>query len=777
VPVLLGALSCTGAASAAVVPAPPGVSEYLRRHGAVVSTVETAAVLPHGVPATDLEYEQGERSRIGQDGVLMHPLGRGAGFGVTIRPEGAGAAAGAYTCPVLTSPGNGLRVVPLPRVVFRLLPDTEFDRVGDMLAGYETTAPAQLRPGLYVVELREWPDRWESLRLATVLDRTDGIAWAAPDCAREFRKSYLPNDIADMWHLHNTNAPPRTNHCQFAGAWDTSFGTNLSVVAIIDDGIDMTHTDLVDNIWINPGEVPGDGLDNDGNGYIDDVNGWDFYKGTNVAAAVDQYENHGTFMAGLIAARGDNGTGICGAAPKCALLSAKVASNTTYVSDIQHAEAVAYASRHAQVVVASFSVGSSISNLLAMAYDDAATRSLVFAAAGNLADTGVYQINCEDPPYVVGIAWSYFAEDVEDDGLHVYRWTYSKDSSTSHPEDCGWIDRVTLPDGRTFDFEDGQVPPGWEVGGNADWHASPQAGDAMVVGSHSLRSGNVGDYQWSWAEVSAVGTGRVSFYYQCFGERGCFGDNVINFDRLDFSVDGVRLMHDANNHPAVHSWNFIPVDFPAALLSVVAVGATTEEGHHSPYSQYGTPMEICAPSSGSTTERRPRTTDRQGLLGLHEGDYYDSFGGTSASTAIAAGAAALLFAANPDLTPQQARQILRASARKVGTVPYDASGHNPLFGYGQVDAAAAMWCMLTNMPPRFVHMKHGGNALQFELIGVESGRVYEVMESTGGPSGSAWNWTSLTPTGISGRPVFGQETTPAIPINPAAGHKYYRIEK
>jgi hypothetical protein len=114
--------------------------------------------------------------------------------------------------------------------------------------------------------------------------------------------SITPNDpgLSSQWSL---------NSMSLSQAWLYSTGSKDVVVAVIDSGIDLTHSDLKNNIWKNIGEIAGNGIDDENNGYIDDVNGWNFYDNTNNVQ--DNY-GHGTHVAGIIGAEGNNGVGIVG---------------------------------------------------------------------------------------------------------------------------------------------------------------------------------------------------------------------------------------------------------------------------------------------------------------------------------------------------------------------------------------------------------------------------------------------------------------------------------
>lgn len=98
-----------------------------------------------------------------------------------------------------------------------------------------------------------------------------------------------------------------------AAAWDIYDGGSRDVVvALIDTGVDIGHEELSESIWVNEDEIPGNGIDDDGNGYVDDVYGWNFYDGSNEVYTDASDDSHGTHGAGTIAAKADNGIGIAG---------------------------------------------------------------------------------------------------------------------------------------------------------------------------------------------------------------------------------------------------------------------------------------------------------------------------------------------------------------------------------------------------------------------------------------------------------------------------------
>jgi len=116
------------------------------------------------------------------------------------------------------------------------------------------------------------------------------------------------------WNIRDIHAPE---------AWDITQGDGEVVVAVIDSGVDITHTALTDNIWSNLGEIPDNNLDDDANGYVDDVHGWDFQDNDNGTLTGTRFHHHGTFIAGIIAGE-VSASGISGVAPNVKIMDLRV---------------------------------------------------------------------------------------------------------------------------------------------------------------------------------------------------------------------------------------------------------------------------------------------------------------------------------------------------------------------------------------------------------------------------------------------------------------------
>lgn len=177
----------------------------------------------------------------------------------------------------------------------------------------------------------------------------------------------------DQWYLNHCGIPDGIGHMRFDG------GDPSVVVAVIDTGVDIDHEDLADNIWKNTGEIPGNGIDDDGNGYIDD------YCGVNVITGKgdgDDDNGHGTHVAGIIAAK-NNFVGVLGIAYNVKIMPVKAGMASGYFNQSAVAKAVTYAYQNgAEVINMSFG-GSACSIAVQDALAAAYTRCVLVASAGN----------------------------------------------------------------------------------------------------------------------------------------------------------------------------------------------------------------------------------------------------------------------------------------------------------------------------------------------------------------------------------------------------------
>ncbi len=202
-------------------------------------------------------------------------------------------------------------------------------------------------------------------------DQAADVAYAEPDYVRHFSK--VPNDLqyGDLWGMPKVSAPL---------AWDITTGSKDVVVAVIDTGMDMDHPDLLSNLWDNPSEVPGDHLDNDGNGYVDDINGWDFVSEDEDP---DDADGHGTHCAGTVGAVGNNANQVVGVCWDVSLMPLRIGtSEGIFDSDI--VDGIRYAARNGAKVLSNSYGGEGFSQTVYDAVAFANDQGAIFvAAAGN----------------------------------------------------------------------------------------------------------------------------------------------------------------------------------------------------------------------------------------------------------------------------------------------------------------------------------------------------------------------------------------------------------
>jgi subtilisin family serine protease len=223
-------------------------------------------------------------------------------------------------------------------------------------------------PGLERLALQ--PGRTVEEAIAA-LRRHPNVLYAEPDFL--VRATLTPNDpgYGSLWGMTNIGAP---------AAWNTTTGSPAVVVAIIDTGMDRSHPDLQGNLWQNPGETL-NGLDDDGNGYVDDLHGWDFAYGDNDPSDV---HGHGTHTAGTVGARGNNGVGVAGVNWEVKLVALKFLSDTGSGSTSNAIKAVQYATaKGIRVSNNSWGGGGYSQSLYDAINASKAAGHLFVAAAGN----------------------------------------------------------------------------------------------------------------------------------------------------------------------------------------------------------------------------------------------------------------------------------------------------------------------------------------------------------------------------------------------------------
>ncbi|MCC6639019.1 S8 family serine peptidase [Candidatus Falkowbacteria bacterium] len=206
---------------------------------------------------------------------------------------------------------------------------------------------------------------------------------------------------SSLWYLDAIKAP---------NAWEESLGEGV-IVAVLDSGFDISHPDLINNIYINQREVYGDGKDNDRNGYVDDFRGWDFVNNdeevkfdvtaqclTPAGDCQIDAVHHGTMIAGIVGAAQNNYLGITGIAPQAKILPLKVLDKDGTGRSEDVILAIEYAIANGAKVINMSFVGREDDPFLSAAIENAYNRGIAVVLAGGNAEDGITPVNLTDSP-------------------------------------------------------------------------------------------------------------------------------------------------------------------------------------------------------------------------------------------------------------------------------------------------------------------------------------------------------------------------------------------
>lgn len=197
------------------------------------------------------------------------------------------------------------------------------------------------------------------------------------------RPCLVPNDpsYSSQWHLNVINA---------AGAWNY-FSTGSTIkIAIVDDAVERTHSDISPNLWVNPGEIPNNNIDDDGNGYIDDINGYDVGSNDNNPNPPNSSYSHGTHVTGCASPATNNNNGVAGIGFSCKIMAVKATSSASSITNGYDGIVYAVVSGADVINMSWGGTGSSTTaqNIINWAYNSGVV--LVAAAGNNNSNTMFY---------------------------------------------------------------------------------------------------------------------------------------------------------------------------------------------------------------------------------------------------------------------------------------------------------------------------------------------------------------------------------------------------
>ncbi|QPD02979.1 MAG: hypothetical protein Nkreftii_000753 [Candidatus Nitrospira kreftii] len=554
----------------------------------------------------------------------------------------------------------------------------------------------------------------------------------------------IPNDAQfdTLWGLHNTGqtvngiggAPDAD--IDAPEAWDISTGSSEVAIAVIDSGIAYDHPDLAPNIWKNLGEIAGNGVDDDGNGLVDDVYGWDFYADDH--EPMDPIDlnpagnpGHGTHVAGIIAGAGNNGTGVTGIMWTARLMALKAGGVDRSLPTTAIVKAIHYAVAHgARVINASFA-GPDCSLALYDAVSAANAAGVLFvAAAGNEGSDNdnipSFPANFSAPSVcdgqqkpALGNLITVAATDQNDQLA-----TFSNFGPTTvHVAAPGVRINSTRPTSNvrnvlSHDFDSNPTGLGYVFGGiNSTWGFTNSASFSQSI---SLTDSPGENYKNS---TDSFATGPV---FTTKGQRGCRLDSRVRL-QTEQDIDGVltetsrdgganwehvrTITENSNDQFVPVTWGDVADDMADSQFRFRFI-SDERQVFDGVYLDDVRVACVAGPPS--------QTTDYQFLLG------------TSMATPHVAGLAGLLLSVNPNLTVSQLRNAI------LNTVDKKASLSGKVSTGGRINARAALASVVTNFTVTVNKAGSGTGTVTSNSSGIDCGATCDGQF----PQGSTVNLTA-----------------------------------
>lgn len=461
----------------------------------------------------------------------------------------------------------------------------------------------------------------------------------------------IPDDPSfnSLWGLNNTGQSGGTNDADIDApeAWDTITGSDSIIIAVIDSGVAYDHPDLAGNIWSNTNEIPFNGIDDDGNGYIDDVYGWDFVENDGYP---QDYNTHGTHVAGIIAAQGNNAGGITGVMWNAKIMAIRFIGLSGSGTSADAISAVLYAKANGARIINNSWGGTDNSQALKDAIDS--FPGIVVCAAGNSSNNNdgltTFYPASYDSPNIIAVA----ATD-RNDGLAAFSNYGATKVDLAAPGVDIYSNIPLFSYGppqtlysENFNSTSGPLPlSGWDRGGtNSSWAVTEGTGTGGTNCLEDSPGGNYLNYTVSWAGYTTPVVSEKNYRYLLgFQWKGNLQNNYDYLD-INLSVDGVN-------------WDWI--DYRTGTTNGSFVDYSVDftwvaDTYNQFYFGFGLYSNSSVTGDGVYIDNITLTKEPISIGGYS----YTNYSGTSMAAPYVAGVAGLVLANNPTLDYYQVKAII-----------------------------------------------------------------------------------------------------------------------